>query len=131
MLDSYIDLNIPSISTGSNFKTRYSFLPESNYLEIIFKEVSRIFRKIRNIIIHKSKDIIVHSDNIDFSWIIINKSTLDWMYSLVYSMFANYKSEGYNKYYRLGIFKYYYDKVIEDLANTSYSDDISSNFLCL
>ena len=133
LLDSYIDVNIPSILPGSNFKLRYKSLPCSSDKEIIFKELYRIFRKLRNTVIHNSNSINIDNINntIDFDGIIISTDTLYWLYSLVCEFFSDDKKIYPSECYHIGVLRYYYDTIVNSLNTASYTDDISYSLLSL
>lgn len=133
LLDGYIDVNIPTIPTGSNFKQRYKLLPCSSDKEIIFKELYRIFRKLRNAVIHNSNAITIDTinNNIDFNGLIISTDTLYWLYSLVCEFFSDDRSLYPSDFYHVSVLRYYYDKIVNYLNAANYNDDINYGLLNL
>lgn len=132
ILDSWIDTNIDEIKMGSNFFTRYKKLPSSCDKEIIIKETYRIFRNLRNTVIHNNNNINIINDNvINFNGITIKINTLYYLYSLVCELFSNNRSIYFSDRYHIGVLRYYYDKIIKDLYEVDYCDDIGKSFLSI
>lgn len=133
LLDSHIDVNIPTIPSGSNFKKRYNLLPSSTDKEIIFKELYRIFRQFRNTVIHNSNSINIDNTNntIDFDGIVISIDTLYWLYSLVCELFSDNGNLYPSEFYHTGVLRNYYDIIVNYLNSANYNDDIAYDLLSL
>lgn len=128
-LDSWIDINYTNIQLGSNFKSRYKNLPIKTDREIIFKETYRIFRKLRNTVIHNSANININNSEVDFDGIKLSIDTLYWLYSLSCELLSTNKNIYISETYHTGVLRYYYNKIVMDLKACGYSDDLSVPFL--
>lgn len=51
LLDNYIDFNYPNLE-GESFSKKYKELPDNNDQQIIIKELYRIFKLLRNTVVH-------------------------------------------------------------------------------
>lgn len=124
LLDSWIDVNNQDIPIGGNFKNRYNRLPENNDKDLIFKELYRIFRKVRNITIHNSNSIDINQEYINFNGFNIKINTLYWLYSTVCELFSKDWNLYYSETYHVSVLRYYYDKIKKELTESGYSDDL-------
>lgn len=132
-LDSWIDINYTNVQPGGNFKARYRQLPESTDKDIIFKETYRIFRKLRNTVIHSNININIDITNnkVDFDGLILSIDTIYWLYSLSCELLSSNKEVYISEAYHIGVLRYYYNRIVTDLQNCGYTDDVPISFLTI
>ena len=129
MLDTHIDLVYPHLQ-GVNFLRRYKALPVNSDKEIIFKEIYRIFRKLRNTVIHNSSTInIIGNEKVDFDGLSIDIDTMYWLYSAACELFSCDNKKYYSPIYHECVLRAYYRKILEKLRGLSYRDDIENSLL--
>lgn len=135
LLDSLVDINHPELE-DSTFRQRYLGLPTNNSVEFIFKETYRIFKLIRNAIIHNKNKIIKSDGTIKIHYTTsANKSKKTTTYTLecthnaiqliisIVVMFAKHKNN-INSYTRLYL-ESYYNEMLKNIYN--FSDDCGSS----
>lgn len=125
LLDAHIDNINPEMSNG-NFKNKYESLNERNKNDEILKEIYRIFRFIRNNIIHdmnsiinKDQEIIIHG--IKNSILRMNECTIKIMNYIVYIIVFNDMGNAYNSLILQNLYEKFRAGVIE------FKDDITDN----
>lgn len=125
LLDAHIDNINPELSSG-NFKNKYESLNECNKNNEILKEIYRIFRFIRNNIIHDMNsiistdgEIIIHG--IKNSILRMNKCTINIMNYIVYIIVFNDMNDSYNSLILQNSYERFRAGVIE------FKDDITEN----
>lgn len=129
MLDTHIDLVYPQLQ-GMNFFRRYKSLPVNSDKEIIFKEIYRIFRKLRNTVIHNSSTIsIIGNEKVDFDGLSIDVDTMYWLYSVACELFSRDNKKYYSPIYHECVLRAYYRKIFEKLRVLNYRDDIENGLL--
>ncbi len=125
LLDAHVDNLNPEMSNG-NFKNKYEALKERNKNDEILKEIYRIFRFIRNNIIHdinsivnKEEKIIIHG--IKNSILRMNECTIKVMNYIVYTIVFNDMKNAYNSLILQNLYEIFRAGVIE------FKDDITDN----
>lgn len=130
MLDAYVDMLFPNLS-GETFIKRYKSLPAENDSQIIFKELYRIIRKIRNQVIHQCTNITITETAIKFPNLVLSIDFLKLLYSLACEFFHYTPSLYYSHFYHIAVLRYYYDQVISGMQKAGYTDDLDSDFLSI
>ncbi|HDU8443961.1 TPA: hypothetical protein ACXNBP_001174 [Proteus mirabilis] len=122
LLDAYID-NINPELLNENFKFKYKSLPENNKNEEILKEIYRVFRFIRNNIIHdinsiksKNGEIIINGKRNNS--LKMKDNAIDMINFIVYFIVSNDITNEYNSL----ILQNTYKKLMTSI--TEFKDDI-------
>lgn len=125
LLDAHIDNSNPEVSNG-NFKSKYEVLKEHNKNDKILKEIYRIFRFIRNNLIHdmtsiinKDKEIIIHG--IKNSMLRMNENMINIINYIVYVLVFNDMKNAYNSLVLQNLYEHLRTGIIE------FKDDITNN----
>lgn len=129
MLDFYIDTKHPSLE-GNSYFFKYKHLPEDNDFHLIFKELFRIAKLIRNTLVHSSSNFIFQDKklNINYNFKRITYSlriptiSLDDLYTLIV-MFI--ERDNVNSEYFIRLSRYIYRELINNIE--LFSDEISCN----
>jgi hypothetical protein len=67
LLDALIDIQHPLLE-GKSFKGRYEKLPGDTDLEVAFREIYRIFKLLRNAILHNRSSVIIEEDGVNLRY---------------------------------------------------------------
>ena len=127
LFDSLLDYIYPE-SEGLSFKKRYLNLPETNSIEIVMKEIYRIFKLIRNSLVHSRDSFNISDSTIDISYrhnqtkfeLICKTSVLQYINSIVIALSRNVRVS--DKYFELYLLSYYHE-IIKGID--LFSDDIA------
>ncbi|WP_311754776.1 hypothetical protein [Proteus terrae] len=122
LLDAYID-NINPQFSNENFKFKYKSLPETNKNEEILKEVYRVFRFIRNNIIHDINSIKFAENEIiidrgDGNILKMESDAMNVINFIIYFIITNSMENEYNSLILQNIYK------ILTIKITEFNDDI-------
>lgn len=121
ILDEYIDKKYPKY-VWKDFTTKYKALPSNNDKEIIFKEIYNICRSLRNTVEHGQ--IQNNNDKMEFkNNVIIDIDILYWLFSLVCEYFSEDIEKYHSNYYHLGVLRFYYKKIRDNLISNGYSQN--------
>jgi len=125
LIDMLVDQRCPELE-GKSFRRRYDSLPSSNDYEIIFKEIYRIMRVLRNAIVHARSRISRTNDDLAIDYLDRRrKSTKLNMgalaVQLVFSLVVHYTKVP-NTPYVTAILRSYYDDVLAGVD--CFSDDL-------
>lgn len=132
IIDTFIDINYPSLE-GQSFAKKYQGLQTTNDIDIIFKEVYRILKILRNASIHSKNSISVRNDNsilVDYNFkgtnfkLEVTKHCLELIYSLIFFVI---KDMNYPLDYKEGLMRTYYDDIKRNII--TISDDFGINNL--
>lgn len=130
ILDAYVDL-VNSNAGNLNFRKRYQHLPDSDDFDKIIKELYRIFRKLRNYVIHDASNISINEQEVCFPDITLTRDTLRLLYSLTCECFSYSPQRHHSHTYHFGVLRYYYDQVLLQIEKAGYQDDITQPFIRL
>lgn len=127
LLDVYVDKSCPNLE-GESFKYKYDNLPTSTDEELVLKNVYRIFKTLRNSIVHNISSTNISSGNINISYSFRNTlfsvscdlKTISNLYTIVY-MIANAIGNTYREKTYLRTF---YSELI---SNITLQDEITAN----
>ncbi len=135
LMDSFVDLKYPGLE-GDSFNKRYKGLPNTKDNEIIFKEIYRIFKIIRNATIHSRNSITTLADKIQIQYTFkgthkdtqfifncdINTINLIYSYLILYV-----ELDGISTPYYDSLFRSYYDKIKSGITdfNDEFGDRLS------
>jgi hypothetical protein len=125
LLDAHIDNINPELSNG-NFKNKYEALPDNDKNSKILKEIYRVFRFIRNNIIHDINSIVSEDEKIIIhgkknSILKMNDQMIGTMNYIVYIIVLNNMSNAYNSLILQNIYEHFCSGIIE------FKDDITDN----
>lgn len=127
ILNEYINNKYPqSNNKKDDFKIKYNTLPCGNDKEIIFKEIYNICRLLRNIVEHNKNKIKINNGKIEFRnniVIVIDEDILYWLFSLVCEYFSEDIEKYHSNYYHLGVLRFYYKKIRDNLISNGYSQN--------
>ncbi len=124
LLDVLVDRRVPHCE-GKSFKKRYEVLPSSTDYELIFKELYRIMKLLRNALVHSKASIYKSREKLDIDYwfkdhnyrLVITTSSLN----LVLSAIMVYARMPYSRYVE-SILRSYYDDIRRSV--TPFYDDI-------
>lgn len=121
LMDSHIDNKMPQLE-GLSFFKKYKALPKSNDEEIMFKEVYRIMKFLRNSSIHVMSKINEGATDVSISYthngtnfiMICSKDILEWILTFILLYFDD---TSLNKNYKLGLLRSYYRGILSCINN--------------
>lgn len=134
LLDAYVDNINPEISNG-DYKTKYKSLPESDKNAKILKEIYRIFRFIRNNIIHdmssiknENKKIIIHG--LKHSILEMKEDMINTMNYIVYIIVLNNIENTYNSLILQNLYEHFCSGIIkftDEITNKECIESIAAD----
>ncbi|EKO3962629.1 hypothetical protein F2K62_003901 [Vibrio fluvialis] len=127
LFDAFLDSVYPE-SEGLSFKKRYLNLPESTPIEIVTKEIYRIFKLVRNSMVHSRDSFNISASTVNICYnhnqtkfeLTCKLSALQYMNSIVIALSKNVGVD--DRYFELYLLSYY-----QELINSIdlFSDDIT------
>lgn len=132
IIDTFIDINYPNLE-GQSFAKKYHDLQTTNDIDIMFKEVYRILKILRNASIHSKNSVSVRNDNsilVDYNFkgtnfkLEMSKHCLELIYSLIFFVIKDMK---YPLDYKEGLMRTYYEDIKRNIV--IISDDFGVNNL--
>lgn len=123
-IDAIIDMSHPSLE-GKNFSSRYGGLPSEKDKEIIFREIYRIIRIIRNAIVHKKSGVVFSNGCVKFNDRDALKITIKGL-DILYSAILFYAKKMVSDEYHVGILRTYYYDIQNEIASIK---DVNGNRL--
>lgn len=134
LIDTYLDTVYEELE-GKSFKQRYEAIEENSDVDIIFKEVYRILKLIRNATIHSKSAISMVDENYSIEYpfrntefkLIISKKSFESLISLVIFI-IDYKNKNLINEYISSLLRTYFKAISE---NITISDEFSNDLLRL
>jgi hypothetical protein len=125
LLDVLVDIHNPHL-VGQSFKYKYNDLPDNSDMDIVFREIYRLFKVLRNATIHAKDSILITETCVNIDYFFNNthfhvncgRDTLALLYTLV-MLYAELQNH-FNKHSE-GILRSYYDVILSGIK--AFSDE--------
>lgn len=129
LFDALLDSRYPE-NEGCSFKKRYLSLPENTAIEVVTKEIYRIFKLVRNAMVHNRDSFNMNDSKINIKYshrgtefeLICKPSVIQYMNSIIFALSKNIEVN--DKYFELYILSYY-NALISNID--SFLDDIPTS----
>ncbi len=130
LVDAIVDVQHPELE-GEKFVVKYVSLPSTNDCEIIFKEVYRILRVIRNASVHSRNAISINNDEIIISYDYNNLHFSKYCLELLFTFVLLVVEDVYPNEYKMGIFRSLYDDIINQITAFNDKKDLTGRLLTI